>query len=312
MYNDTLKAENKIITNDSLFQIFQLMGEKLKKYKKVSEYENKSNNMLDYAYQSYTFKDEGSKMKVTVDFYDNTNITFDNYDNFASIFYNRVDEIKSLHVYYSLSYYIVTPTPNKRSDYYSQYIDMYITENKMDISFKLDSKDPKLNDLYELIKNIILNAPEKYDMVIKKKNSITNTVAFAIGMIPALIITSLLLFVPVINVILLKGYVVYPLLCVILAFLVGSLVASSKLDKYYSTIVPEKKYAGYSDGHAVYKDDVDKFINTSEILIGRKVKNLFNRDQIKLEYEKYKKFIPIELFILFAVTIIVIVIGLFI
>ena len=30
--------------------------------------------MLDYAYQSYTFKDEGSRMKVTVDFYDNTNI----------------------------------------------------------------------------------------------------------------------------------------------------------------------------------------------------------------------------------------------
>ena len=34
MYNDTIKAENKIISNEDLTQIFQLMGETLKKYLK--------------------------------------------------------------------------------------------------------------------------------------------------------------------------------------------------------------------------------------------------------------------------------------
>lgn len=268
--------------------------------------------MLDYAYQSYTFKDEGSKMKVIVDFYDNTNITFDNYDNFASIWYSRIDEIRSLDVYYSLNYNVVTPEPSRSRTYYSQSIQMHISENKLDITLKLDSQDRKLDDLYNLIKNTVLNAPEKYDMVIKKKSSITNTVAFAIGMIPALIITTILLFVPVINNIMLKGYVVYPICCLILAYLIGNMVASSKLDKYYDPIMPEKKYAGYSDGHAVYKDDVDKFVGTSEILIGKKVNNLSNRNQIKQEYEKYKKFIPKELLALLIATVIVIVIGLFV
>ena len=312
MYNDTIKAENKIISNDDLSRIFQGMGEKLKKYQKISENENKTNHMLDYAYQSYTFNDVGSKMNVIVDFYDNTNITFDNYDNFASIFYSRVDEIKSLDVYYSLYYNVITPEPNRSRNYYSQSIHMYINENKMDITLRLDSQDSKLDDLYELIKSIILNAPEKYDMVIKKKTAITNTVAFAIGMIPSLILTTLLLFVPSINIIFLKGYIVYPLCCVIFAYLIGSMIASSKLDKYYGSIVPDKKYAGYSDGHAVYKDDVDKFISTSEILIGKKVNNLFNRNQIKLEYEKYKAFIPMELIVLLIITFIVIIIGFFI
>ena len=36
MYNDTIKAENKIISSDDLTQIFQLMGETLKKYLKTS------------------------------------------------------------------------------------------------------------------------------------------------------------------------------------------------------------------------------------------------------------------------------------
>lgn len=312
MYNDTIKAENKIITNDNLIQIFQLMGETLKKYQKISIAETQKNQMLDYKYQSYSFKDDGSKMKVTVDFYDNTNITFDNYDNFISIFYNRIDEIKSIDVYYSLNYAIVTPEPNKTRNNYYQSIYIYINENKMDITLKFDSTDPKLEEIYNLIKNIILNAPEKYDMVIKKKNTITNTVAFSIGMIPALIISTILLFVPVIGNIFLKGYVVYPICCLLITYIIGGTLASYKLDKYYSSIMPEKKYAGYSDGHAVYKDDVDKFIGTSEILIGKKVNNLKNREIINSEYKKYMGYIPIELLVLLVISAIVIIVGLFI
>ena len=82
MYNDTIKAENKIITSDDLTQIFQLMGETLKKYLRISQQEEMQNKSLDFQHQNYTFKNDASKMKVTVDFYDNTTITFDNYDNF--------------------------------------------------------------------------------------------------------------------------------------------------------------------------------------------------------------------------------------
>ena len=76
--------------------------------------------------------------------------------------------------------------------------------------------------------------------------------------------------------------------------------------------MPEKKYAGYSDGKAVYKDDIDKFVETSEILIGKKVNNLTHRTRINEEYNKYKKFIPTELIILLVATVVVIAIGLFI
>ena len=98
----------------------------------------------------------------------------------------------------------------------------------------------------------------------------------------------------------------------VLAYLIGSVFASSKLDKYYSPIMPEKKYAGYSDGHAVYKDDVDKFVGTSEILIGKKVNNLSHRNQIQQEYNKHKELIPKELLVLIVISLIVIILGLFV
>lgn len=314
MYNDTIKAENKIISSDDLTQIFQLMGETLKKYLKVSQQEEMQNRMLDTPYQNYTFKDEGSKMKVTVDFYDNTNITFDNYDNFMGIFYSRIDEIKTMDIYYALNYTVMTPAPNRSRNFYTQSIQMHINENKLDITLNLKSADPKLDEIYNFIKNKILNAPEKYDEVIRNKNKIINTVSFGAGMIPGIVITSLLLFIPVVNNIILKGYVVYPIVAVILSYMIGSMISSSKLDKYYESIVPSKKYAGYDSTNykRIYKDDIDSFVGTSEILIGKKINNLDNRRMIKKVYEKYKGLIPKELIALLIVTVIVIIIGLFI
>ena len=180
MYNDTIKAENKIISSDDLTQIFQLMGETLKKYLKTSQDEEKQNRMLDTPYQNYTFKDEGSRMKVIVDFYDNTNITFDNYDNFMGIFYSRIDEIKTMDIHYTLSYTVITPEPNRSRNSYFQSIQMHINENKIDITLNLKSDDPKLDEVYNLIKNKVLSAPEKYDDVIRRKSKITNTVSFGV------------------------------------------------------------------------------------------------------------------------------------
>lgn len=314
MYNDTIKAENKIISSQDLTEIFQLMGETLKKYLRISQQEEMQNRMLDIAYQNYTFKDEGSKMKVVVDFYDNTNITFDNYDNFMSIFYSRIEEIKSMDVYYKLNYTVITSEPNRSRNFYMQSINMYINENKLDITLNLKSDEPKLAEIYNLIKNKVLNAPEKYDIVIREKNKITNAVIFGAGLIPGMLITILLLFVPIINDVFFKGYVVYPLISIFLAYIIGGVFSSSSLDKYYDTIIPDKKYAGYdtTKHKRIYKDDIDSFISTSEILIGKKVNNLRNREAIMTEYKKYKSRIPIELIALLTITIIVIIIGIII
>ncbi len=313
MYNNTIKAENKIISSEDLTEIFQLMGETLKKYKKISEYETMQNRTIETLYQSYTFKDEGSKIKVRVNFYDNTDITFDNYDNFMSIFYSRIDEIKNIDLYYALNYTVMTPKPERTRNYYSQSIQMYITEDKLSISLNLKSEDPKLNDIYKLIENKILTAPNKYDDIIKKRTKITNTVALASGIIPGIIISIIPFFIPVLNSVFFKGIVIYPLCSLLIAFIIGSTIASSKLDKYYAPIVPNKKSAGFDSNYKrIYKDDIDSYVGTSEILIGKKVNNLDNRKRIQEEYNKSKKILPKVLGLLIIISIIVIIIGLFI
>ena len=305
MYNDSLKVANKIITYDDLIEIFSKMQEKIGNYQKINKIEEMKNSALDYRYQTWTFKDNGSRLSFQIQFHDNNSIDFDNYNNFITTFNNRLDEIKYVSANISLSYNI--QEEGRRNDYYHQSISMWIYEDRMEISTSLSSADDKLTDIYELIKNKIYNAPPKYDEVIKKKGLITTIVTLGIGFIPALIISTLLIFVPTIRNIYSSSYILYPIASVFLAFVIGGTVGNSKLDKCYKCVSPEKKYAGFdaSSGKSYYKDDVDQYITTSEILIGKNINNLECRKEIKALKEKYKKWIPYELGVMVLISIIV-------
>ena len=305
MYNDTIKVANKIITYDDLLDIFSFMQEKLMYYKKVYNSEQMQNKMLDYGYQKWTFKDSDSSLKFNVNFYDDTNIKFDNYNNFVGIFNNRLHEIKSIWVTFNISY--SATGMNGKNNFYYQRISMDISEKGINIDVSLSSEDKKIDDVYELIKNKILNAREKYDEVIRNKSSINTTVSFALGFIPSIIICILLLFVPTIRFMFASSYVLFPICCLMLTFVIGGTIASSKLDNLYKPLIPDKKYVGYDSrkGKSIYKDDIDKFMDTSEILIGKNVDNLKNRQYIMDYYNKYKEYISYEIIVLVVVSIFV-------
>lgn len=304
MYNDTIKVANKIISYDDLLDIFLKMQEKLLYYKKINHNEELKNKMLDYNYQTWTFKDASSSLTFSVEFYDDTNVKFDNYDNFISIFNTRLEEIKSLFVYYNISY---STKYNEKTEWYNQHIYIFIYENKMDIDVSLSSQDDKISDVYEYIKNKILNALPKYDSVIRNKGKIITNSGLSIGLIPSIIITSLLLLIPSIRHLFAVSYVLYPICALILSFIIGGIMSGSKLDNLYKSIKPEQKYVGYDSnkGKSIYKDDINKFVETSEILIGKNTNNLKYRKEIMEYYQKYKKSIPYKLVTLIILSVVV-------
>lgn len=305
MNGEAINIENKIITYDDLLDIFARMQERLIHYKKINDMEELKNKMLEYRYQIWSFHDVGSKLTFDVRFTDGTSVHFDNYNNFIFVFNNRLSEIKYIYVYFVIQY--ASKEEGIKTERYNQSIGMFIYEDKMKINVSLDSKDDKISDIYELIKNKIANAPVKYDKVMKNKNKINTTVSFAVGLIPALIILSLLLYFPTVRLLYAKSYAIYPIAVLVLAYFIGEIFGASKLDKWYRSINPKQKYVGYDhDTHeSIYKDDIDNYINSSEILIGKNADNLECRKNIMLCYEKYKKFLPYEIVALFIMSILV-------
>ena len=308
MYNDTIKVANKIISDSDLADIFQKMNEEILENTRICKQEVMQNEKYETEYQHWTTKNFEGTFKCTVNFYDDTNITFDNYNNFISIFNSRIHEIKEIWVRYHFSYWIQNGRDSKLM---SQGISMNIYESKMDIDVNLSSEDKKMDDIYTLIKNKILNAPEKYDRIIKKKSSITNKVSFALGVIPSLVICTLLVFVPTIREVYGMTYVLYPIAVILLGFIIGGTVFGGKLDRLYSTIVPDKKYAGYDSTNykSIYKDDIDSYVQSSEIIIGKNIDNIKNRREIAEIEKKYSKYIPTEIIVILVLSLIMILVG---
>ncbi len=304
MYNDTIKVANKIISYEDLYDIFSIMNEKLIYYKKVFQREELQNKAISYFERVWTFEDSSSKLVFDVDFYDDTYIKFDNFNSFLVIFQTRTEEIKSINVRFSLSY---NATIHGNQESFHQYIDMFISETKMNIEVCLSSVDTKMDDIYELIKSKILNSPVKYDFVIKKKDRIYSIVGFALGFIPSICFVTLLCFVSVILDLFASSYILYPVSVLVVTAFFANIVASIKLDRFYGTIEPPKKYAGYdSDAcKSLYKDDIDAFLESSEILIGKNIDNLKHRENILKNYEKYKPYLPYEIGILIVLSILV-------
>lgn len=309
MYGDTIKVANKIITDKDLEEIFYNMYEEMESCEKQYKLELMQNERYEREYQTWTVKNYEGSFKATVNFYDDTDISFDNFQNFMSIYNSRLDEIKNIYIRYSAYYY--RKPQGQKEVYVSQNISMDIYESKMSISVNLNSEDKIMNQIFDVIKQKILAAPEKYDIVIKNKSSIKNKIYFAIGSIPTIVILTLLFFVPVIRQIYAMTYIAYPLFCLLLSFAIGNIFYGGKLSSLYKNITPEQKYAGYDATNAkrIYKDDIDKYVETSEILIGKNINNLKCRNEIKEIEKKYSKYIPIELIIILVLSLVVVLTG---
>jgi len=153
MYNDTIKVANKIISDSDLADIFQKMNLEMIENEKLCKKETMENERYEREYQHWSVKDFSGTFKCTVDFYDDTSITFDNYNNFITIFNNRIREIKKMWIWYSYSYWIQN---GNDMNSISQHISIDIYENKMSIEVNLSSADKKMDDIYSMIKDKIL------------------------------------------------------------------------------------------------------------------------------------------------------------
>lgn len=312
MYNNSIDASNRIITADDLLEIFSKMNDKLKYYIDIYKKEASINEKLEYEYQKWSFKDSSSYLNFVVRFNDKTEIKFENYSSFLVAFNSRINEIKEIICHFNLSYSKCDESRNWK--YYTQKINMYCYEDRLEIDFSLSEEDRIIDDLYSLISTKINNAPSRYDRIIKKKNSIEFVTGFVPSFILFFILTTVSLLFEPIRKVLLESVILYPIICIVLSALFSGFFSSMLLSKYYQNIVPEKKYAGYDvENHrSIYKDDIDKFTSDCEILIGKNTNNMKCRQNIEETYNKYRKFIPIELTVLVICSLVVMVISMFV
>ena len=308
MYNESINTNNKIISTDLILNIFGRMNELIKSYTSKANREEQTYNSLSFENQlnmKREFSNFISDFSFTVDFYDSTNITINNYESFMGIFNSRLHEIRSIISNFSISYFDV----NNKSC--SNSINLMIFENSFDIRVAIDNSNNEMTELFNYIKSSIYRAPEKYDFVMKNKSKICFLYTFALGSIVAIILSVILVCMPPVFSILTGGYwMLFPVICLILGYFLGTLLFSGSISNLYKNIDMEKIYDGYDSNtfESKYKSDKNSYINSSEVIIGKNIDNLSNRNKIKDLYYEKKKYIKFELIAVVVITLILLLI----
>lgn len=308
-YIESISTNDKIISFDDLKDIFELMNDKLNHYMAIDAAEEERNKLWGYRDKEYTFKNSMSHVKFNVSFIDNSDIVIDNFEEFKKVYETRLKEIKNMYVDFYLSYSKLCPCEDEDRENISQYIKLDIRENRLNIDLKINSKDDKINDIYIKLKNMINNAPKKYDSIIKNKGRIETIVSLGYGYVLSILITTCLVFIEPVKELMTSTYILFFIASTILAFIIGEFISAILLESKYKTLMPEKIYAGRSsNGKRRYKYDIDKYIQTCEISIGKNINNFANRLYIKNTYEKMKKIVLIEILIAIIISIIIVLI----
>ena len=303
------EVSNKIITGEALESIFDLMWEEMKKLKKKYHQEQIQNKALLPEYQTWTVERFSGKLQFSVEFKNKTTMKYDYYQSFLSVFRTQAQKISYISVYYTLDYN--RKSPQQSTKFVTHHLTMHIFEDKLLINFRLDEDDQAtMLPVYQKIKTMLEEAPERYDHIIIKKSSILAKIGYSKALVVSMVLFGLLTFVPVIRELYATMYIGYPIAVLLFSFLISSFF-TGKVERLYESIVPKKTYVGYSRdrGTSIYKDDIDDYKSKSEILIGKNANNMKNRKEIQELEEQAKKSLPLELGVLLVLSIVVVGIG---
>ena len=308
MYNESLDTTNRIISTELISNIFSRMNEIMRSYtlkanREEQTYdniplENKINMKREYS--SFT-----SDFSFTIDFYDSTTVVINSYEKFVGIFASRLSEIKRIYSNMRFSYFDIN------HKYHSNQLSLSIHENSFDIRVEIDQSNNEMKELFNYIKTSIYETPEKYDFVMRNKDKICFSYSFALGSIVAIVLSIILMCIPSVFSILTDGYwILFPICCLIMGYFLGTLLFSGYISSLYKNIDMKKVYDGYnSKTHAsIYKADKNSYLNSSEVIIGKNIYNLSNRNKIKNLYYEKKKYIKFELIIIAIISLLLLLI----
>ena len=259
MNENNIEINNHIIPPETIISVATYLNDKLKEYNSIYQNEAIKNEALTIQYQEWSFKNENSTIKYEIAFKNKTEIKFDNYNNFITVFNNRIDEIKDIHIYFYLRY--SKKREGEEGKYYNSNIYISIYENKLSLEASKKEGDELFDDIYNTSVKMFNDTPKRYTKLIRNRRRITLQTGITMGFVPSTIIAIILILIPTTQEYIFKSYILFFIIYTLITLFLGVVIGNSVLGSLYNIIAPKKKYAGYDDKKhkSIYEDDIEQF-----------------------------------------------------
>ena len=164
-----------------------------------------------------------------------------------------------------------------------------------------------VNQIIYKIQQTIAEAPEKMTDVMANQPIVISKIGLGVGLIPGMLLACIGFAVPQFRTFYGQIPGIFFLISLVLGAAVGILIAAKMVEPLYHSIVGRQRYAGYNKKthQSMYRDDMDDYSSTAEVLIGGKVDGLRKRQKLDEYQEKFGKLILPELLVVLVASVIV-------
>lgn len=275
------KILNKQIPIETIISVANKLEDYKERYERIFEQEEIRNKNLPFGEKNYEYENGNVTMKYLIEFQNGRNITESDYNWFIGSL-SEPKAIKRISLDLSISYM----GKSQRSDYnnefnkISAYIDfrdagMNLKYSDASVEIETTNQEREANNIYSEVMNILENNEDRYNKTIKHRKIRMQCFTISVGIILSYILFIILkLNIDRIPKVLIEFYNNKYFLILgqwFVAIVLGNVMSFWYIMSIYRPLLPDSRYAGYNSStyRSVYKDDVDDFLEHSEIHFGK-------------------------------------------
>lgn len=292
------KILNKQIPLKSIIDVANYLENYKDEYLRKFQIEENRNRNIPYGEKVWEYENGNAEIRYTVEFHNGKSITENDYNWFIGNI-NEPRIIKYIRIDLSVSFFSNNTRNNNANNEYNRinaYVEfqdcgMNLKYSDASVSVETTNKESEAHNIYSEIMNILENNEDRYNKTLKYRKIRIQCFTISVGIILSYILFAILKInsnsLP--NVI--NDYLNNKTILIFgqwfVAILLGNLFSYWYMLSIYRPLLPDTKYAGYnsSTGSSRYTDDIDDYLEHSEVHFGK----FWDAEQRRNKIEKIYK-----------------------
>lgn len=291
------KIVNRQIPMQKIIDVANYLEDYKDKYDEIFRKENEKNKNLPFGEKKFEYENGNTEVRYTISFHNGQRITESDYNWFIGNL-NEPRAIKEIEIYLSVTFY----TKGQNEDYNNQYNKVYVSVDFRDLGMNLKHSDVEVNvettnqereanNIYSTIMNTLEDTEQRYNKTMKYRKIRTQCFTISVGIILSYILYVVLKInidqIPPV----LAEYMNNKYILIFgqwfVAILLGNVLSYWYIISVYKPLLPEAKYAGYDSTtyKSKYKDDIDDYLEHSEVHFGK----FWDAEKRRIKIEKIYK-----------------------
>ena len=303
------KVVNKQIPIKSIIDIANYFDDYKNRYDNIFEKEREKNKNLSYSERYFEHENGSTDLRYTVKFHNGKDMTESDYNWFLGML-SDTRAIEEIRIELTISYF----TNQGKDDINSQYnrinAEVDFRDARMDLKYsdvyvnvQTTNQENEAHNIYSTIMNTLEDNEDRYNNTIKHRKIRMQSLCISVGIILSYVLYVILKInagnMPAGIVQYLNNKYVIVFGQWFIAIILGNVFSYWYILSLYRPLLPSAKYAGYnrSTYKSQYTDDIDDYLEHSEVHFGKYWDAENRRKKIEIIYKITSKIVLVQLLI---------------